>query len=194
MAAEFPNFSNETQRYKIYYMLKIILFTFIIYLSGCVSPQKAMQVLDRNPEKAAEYCVNKFPPKDSVVIENSIIFDTLYVGDVVFDTTFVVLNDTVERTITKTVPKIVTKTVTQTKEVYRENTARVKDLQYKLNEAEKDKAVLKDKLVNSEADRDKWKKLAKKRWWWLLLVIGAAAGWTFRKPLKLLVGKFFGGI
>ncbi|NBO23262.1 hypothetical protein EBU94_08000, partial [bacterium] len=131
-----------------------------------------MRTLDKFPEKAAQYCSDKFPAKDSIVTETITTFDTIYVGnDPVFDTIVVKKNDTVYMTVVKTVPKVITKTVTNTKEVYKENTARVKSLETQVKELSESNAVLTEKNISIKADMSNWKSKYRKAklWWWLLV-------------------------
>jgi len=156
----------------------------ILFFASCMTTQKATSYLEDKGE-LPKICADKFPPKDSVVIKDSIRVDTIYSGsDPVFDTVIQVINDTVERVITKTLPaKVITKTNIQTKEVFRENTARVVQLQKDVSNCI-DELGKRDKKINEVTEESKgWKKKAKQRWW----IIIALLVLLFRKPLLSLI-------
>lgn len=164
-----------------------IILTTIIF-AGCMTTQKAKNFLEK--EGALDsICMEEYKPVDSIVIRDSISFDTLFL-ETVGQTDTVTKNDTVY--ITKTLPaKVITKTVTHTKEVFTENTARVKYLENRLSEASQYASFLEGRNKFLEERGDDWKKKAHKRMSLLIILIAAFAGWTFRKPLMGVLGKFF---
>ena len=117
--------------------MRFLPFIFLILLS-CNSEkklQKSIKRLNDNPIESAKYCADKYPVKDTIIIDST-KFDTLYVGEYIFDTTYVDKKDTVVKYITKTLPeKVITKTVT--KEILRENTARVEQFREQYISCEK---------------------------------------------------------
>jgi len=165
----------------------MVVIMILLLFSSCSTVQKAKQTLNDNPRDAAEYCADKFPVKDSIVIRDSITTDTIYQGETFFDTVYTTDTDTVTRTVTKVLPgKIITNTVTQVKEVFRENTATVAALQITVSDC-LNEVNRKDKAITETTDsRDTWKKKAKQRWW----IIIALVALLLRKPLlKLLPWK-----
>ena len=85
----------------------------LILLSGCYNQRKATvqhgKAVATFPAIGADYCARAYPAKDSLIKGDSVIvFDTLYVGEVLFDT--VTVNDTVR--ITKHLPgKVITQRI-----------------------------------------------------------------------------------
>ena len=172
----------------VFALLSIAVVFMLIGFMSCNPVKKAQRIMDSNPAKSAEYCAVRFPSKDSIVIRDSVHFDTLY-NEYVYIDSIEVKGDSVFVYKVKEVPKLVTKTVTKVREVYRENTA-------KLRVCEDEKAVLATKAANlftqkeaAEAEADKWRKTARSRFWWLLLVIGGVAGYVFRNPIKSVIKK-----
>ncbi len=166
----------------------ISLIALFFFLS-CNTPQKAMQTLDQNPKDAAKYCADKYPVKDSIIVKDSVSFDTIYVGeDVVFDTVYENRTDTVVRVITKTLPaKVVTKTVTQVKEVFRENTARVTHLEISLADCNKQVGEL---IEDAKEKAGKISALKKERNKWRLyffVLLFTTIAWKFRKGIFSLI-------
>jgi len=134
----------------------VIMSTMLIV--GCLSScnpqrkiQKAEQVL-KDADALAKICADEFPVKEVFIKGDSVLlFDTLYVGENIFDTVYKTFNDTVTRVVTKTLPaKIVTKTVRITDTIVKENTARIEDFNIQLRNKEIENGILK-------ADRDNWK-------------------------------------
>ena len=162
--------------------MKKLLFALLTFgVISCGNPvRKAISTLDSNPVDAAKYCADKYPVKDSVIYKDTLRLDTLYMGDIVFDT--IVTKDTVY--ITKTLPaKTIVKTITQTKEVYRENTARVTQLQLELAAKQQEADKLQGDLAKSEKDSSTYKSQRNKARFNLWLIVALAGAWTFRKQL-----------
>jgi len=168
-------------------MLGMFFSVIILSLTSCFPNRKfakAVKTLNEDPEKAAWYCAEKFPVKDTVIYRDSITFDTLYEYNNYYDTT--ILHDTITKTNTSPA-KTIYKTVYKIKEIVRENTAKVQALELSLRNStnliiKKDETI---EVLRKEANS--WKALARKRFWWLLLVIGAAGGWILRKPLLRII-------
>lgn len=96
--------------------LKIVM---LICLSGCYSPQKSIQKLERKaPEKLAEYCGKEFPVRETIKIDTSYEFFDLVCPDEVVRIDTVIGKDTI--ILTKFVKsksvqtKVPTKTITIT--------------------------------------------------------------------------------
>lgn len=167
----------------IYLFISVVCF----FIATSCNTEKRFQkaeVLLASKGKLAEVCANRFPPKDSIVYRDSIHFDTLYTSLYSIDT--IVSNDTIK--IVTTLPaKVITKEVIKFRDVYRENTAKVVDLQLKYNDCGSSLNELKLELQKAKAELDSWKNTAKERWWflWILLVVSIAL--IFRKRIfKLL--------
>ena len=163
----------------------VIMSTMLIV--GCLSScnpqrkiQKAEQVL-KDADALAKICADEFPVKEVFIKGDSVLlFDTLYVGENIFDTVYKTFNDTVTRVVTKTLPaKIVTKTIRITDTIVKENTARIEDFNIQLRNKDIENGILK-------ADRDNWKSKAKQRFWWLLIAIGAMGAYTILKIKKII--------
>jgi len=155
---------------------------------SCNVQQKAINTFNKHPELSSLYCAEKYPVKDTVIIrKDSISFDTLVLENMVIDTIHSVYNDTVFQTVTKTLPaKTITKTVTQVKEVIRENTERVKQLEMSLQACDLVNSDL-TKEVKEQTDRaNDFKKLRNKWRLYFFILLAAVVGWKFRK----LIFKF----
>lgn len=155
----------------------------ILFFASCMTTQKATSYLEDKGE-LPKICADKFPPKDSIVIRDSIHTDTVYQGESFFDTVYTVTTDTVTRTITKVLPaKVITKTNVQTKEVFRENTARVVQLQGDVSNCIEELNKKNKQITELTEQGNGWKKKAKQRWW----IIIALVVLLFRKPLLSLI-------
>ena len=166
-------------------MAMVIMSTMLIV--GCLSScnpqrkiQKAEQVL-KDADALAGICADEYPIKEVYIKGDSVLlFDTLFVGENIFDTVYKTFNDTVTRVVTKTLPaKIVTKTIRITDTIVKENTARIEDFRIQLRNKDIENGILK-------ADRDGWEKKAKQRLWWLLIAIGAIGAYTILKIKKII--------
>lgn len=168
-----------------FFVMMVIMTTMLVI--GCLTscnPQKKIQKAERVLKDAnalAKICADEFPIKETFVKGDSVvIFDTLYVGENVFDTLYETKNDTVTKFVVKTLPaKIITKTVRVTDTIIKENTARVADLTNVIKTKDIQIAVL-------EADRDNWKAKARQRFWWLLIAIGAIGAYVLLKVKKII--------
>lgn len=150
-----------------------------LMLAGCNPTKKAFDRVQRveNKSALAEICANRFPPKDSIIEKTNVIFDTIYVGsDPVFDT--IIYKDTIR--ITKTLPaQVITKTVEKVKEKWRENTARVDQLQSELTEIKKQLDKVNDDLSKEQQRSKLFKKQRNRSYlWWLILAV-AVGGWVY---------------
>ena len=87
--------------------------------------EKAINTLNNHPDKAASYCSNRFPSKDTIIYRDSLVLDTLYdLTPVEVDTIY--KNDTTIVTITSPAKTIV-KTITKIKEITKEPTQKIEN-------------------------------------------------------------------
>jgi hypothetical protein len=170
----------------IYLIISVVCF----FIASSCNTEKRLQkaeVLLASKGRLAEICADRFPPKDSVVYRDSVHFDTLYEGIYSIDTIYD--KDTVK--VYLTLPaKIVTKEVIKYRDIYRENTAKVNELENKLSVCSLQSANYSIELVKLRAESSKWEKLAKQRWWFLWILILLAVGFTLRKKIFNLLKLF----
>jgi hypothetical protein len=190
-------------KYKLLVMAKILNVLFFLLLSlavmmmitglfGACNPAKkaekeitkAKQIFNGNLSEAAKFCAEKFPDKTEYIKGDSIvILDTLYVGDVVFDTLHT--KDTVY--IVKNFPgKVITKTIKVTDTFKIENKAAIIAANVRLNEQIGENAKLIGQNDELRKNLSEWKAKAKKRWNLWFVVIGLVA-WNLRKNILRLI-------
>ena len=159
---------------------------FLLLLTSCVTPKKAVDVLSRpkNESVLAELCSTRFPVKDSIIKGDSVVrFDTLW--ETYTDTLISEPQVIIE---TRIVPKTVTKTVVVRDTIIRENTAKISVLGSqiaKLNEANR---ILSEKNAEISQERDGYKDQrndARLLNWILFVVIGIGVGLAIRKKFKI---------
>lgn len=159
---------------------------FLLLLSSCVTPKKAVNVLSRpkNEPVLSELCAYRYPVKDSIIKGDSVVrFDTLW--ETFTDTLISEPQVIIE---TKLVPKTVTKTVVVRDTIIRENTARVAVLGSqiaKLNEANQ---ALNTKTHELSQERDTFKHERNKwklRFFLLLFGVGLAYALKVKMTKKL---------
>lgn len=170
----------------IYLVISVVCF----FIATSCNTEKRLQkaeVLLASQGRLPEICANRFPPKDSIVYRDSVHFDTLYTSLYSIDT--IVSNDTI-RIVTTLPAKVITKEVIKFRDVYRENTAKVADLQLKYNNCGSELHNSKLELEKVKAELDKWKRTAKERWWFLWILLLVAVVITFRKNIFKLVKGF----
>lgn len=170
----------------IYLIISVVCF----FIATSCNTEKRLQkaeVLLASKGRLPEICADRFPPKDSIVYRDSVHFDTLYTSLYSVDT--IVSNDTI-RIVTTLPAKVITKEVIKFRDVYRENTAKVVDLQLKYNNCGSELNELKLELQKTKNEVDKWKGTAKERWWFLWILLLVAVAITFRKNIFNLVKKF----
>lgn len=164
---------------------RILVWVCVFVFAGC-SPsrkvEKAINILNNNPDKASSYCATRFPLKDTVIYRDSIKYDTIFaLTPVQVDTIF--KKDTTIITITSPTKTIV-KTVTQYKEVIKEPTAKIEEQRQLYLACEKRYQELYIKYEGEEVAKKAWKE----RFWWILIVAAALLGFTIRKPIAKLIG------
>jgi hypothetical protein len=164
------------------YLIIILLF------SSCYTAKKAeTQVLKaavKHPEVLSKIAANLYPPKDSTVFKDVINFDTLYMPEYAeYDTMY--LRDTV--VITKTVPKMVTKTVEKTKEVYRENTAKVSNQAHQIDNLTRQVITCNTEVTQLGNSVKEYKGKAKRSKRNLILLLIAIGIYVFLNPLFKMI-------
>lgn len=165
-----------------------IALAVISILSSC-DPQrklhKALDELQKHPIESAKYCADKYPVKDTIVKGDSVIvYDTLW--GIYNDTSYVDRIDTINNVVTKIVPKIITKTITIIDTVYRENTARVEQLNLQNAKCESKYQELFLKYEQSVEQGFQYKKQRNKMRLWFWILVGAIGGYTFLRFRKLI--------
>ncbi len=167
----------------IYFLISVTCF----FIATSCNTEKRLQkaeVLLASKGRLPEVCAARFPPKDSIVYRDSVHFDTLYTSIYSVDT--LVSNDTI-KVVTTLPSKVVTKEVIKFREIYRENTAKVNDLENKLSACNSQSANYSIELVKLRAESSKLGSLAKQRLWFLWIFILVALVITFRKNIIKLV-------
>ena len=167
-------------------LICLIISVVFFFIATSCNTEKRLQkaeVLLASKGKLAEICGSRFPPKDSVVYRDSVRFDTLYEGIYSIDTVYD--KDTVKVYVTLPA-KIITKEVVKFRDVYRENTAKVKELQDKNSECTAKTADLEKQIVKLQADLGASKVKGRTYFWlfWLLILLALAI--TFRKNILKL--------
>lgn len=162
------------------------VFAFI----GCNPARKverAINTLNNNPDKAAQFCANKYPTKDTIIYRDSLVLDTLYdLTPVEVDTIY--KSDTTIVTITSPAKTIV-KTITKIKEITKEPTQKIEEQRQLYLACESRYQKLFVSWEQSEKQRKDWRE----RFFWILLVLAALLGYALRKPImKLVSGISFG--
>jgi hypothetical protein len=135
----------------------------LICLSGCYSPQKSIQKLERKaPEKLAEYCAKEFSVKETIKYDTAYEFLDLVCPDVVVKTDTIIGKDTIKLT------KIVKGGIVRTKTI--------QTITYTITV--KDTASLKIAAIEVQKQKDNADRLANKlnsaRNWILGLVVALA--------------------
>jgi len=166
-------------------MIKQIAFILVICTIGCAS-EKQLQKAETKLAQAgrlAKICADRFPSRDSIIVKDSVITDTLLLGEYIFDT--VRVNDTI--VITKKVPVVKTMYKIMYKTVYKERTDKIEAIALQLEACNNDFAEMATGLMDTQKALDQAKKDAKLYFWWLWIVVVLSLGWTFRKLIARYV-------
>lgn len=123
---------------------------------GCNTAKRAHQYANAHPEEFAEFCAEEYPVKDSLVVRDSVHFDTLYVEGVTLTDTLVIEGKTVILDRPCPPQRVVTKVVRKDSTIYRENTARVAHLGAEIK--------AKEKQITEDKQYIKWIE-GKANWW-----------------------------
>ena len=176
------NISKEVRR--------ILVWVCVFAFAGCNPSRqldKAINTLNKYPEKAASYCSNRFPSKDTVIYRDSLVLDTLYdLTPVEIDTIY---KDSICIVTVTSPAKTIVKTITKIKEITKEPTQKIEEQRQLYLACESRYQKLFVNWEDAEAQRKSWKE----RFLWLLLVVAAIMGYALRKPImKLMSGIPFG--
>lgn len=175
----------------------------LLLLASCTTARKVEKWADRHPVKMAKIVLKKFPIIDSVIVRDSVVFDTASIAvdpyipdfiDVAKDYSPSVDTAALRRLIMSHVKCPVQKTITITRTrdsvIYRENTAKVVVLEGALDNAQSEITAKNRDIEKLQGEVKKWHGKIKTKnhfiWWLLLLAIGEGA-WIFRKPLLFLL-------
>lgn len=150
---------NASLTLVLYYIALIL--TLITSATSCVSEKKL-----------AKLCAEKFPPRDSTVVRDRVITDTINVpGDTIrVECPPIFIKDTttgaiIKVPVTKKAPcpskQILYKTIVRDSLIYRENTALVQH--------QKNIIALRDKKIEDQAEDLSFYR----KWFWILVVIAA---------------------
>lgn len=170
------SFADTLQLIVICTIVFIFALWITAWLTGCKSPEKAIDYLKKK-DALAGACVDNYPNKDSIAYVkgdtvrevNILPGDTLRYTDTIYSEVY---GHTEYRYITKACPpsKIINNYIHDTVKTYTENTAKIYELNKELNEV--------------TASRDKYKEKAGNWWKWLLIGIGTGvAGLIFFKSV-----------
>ena len=163
-----------------YYPMKNLLF--LLLLSSCVTPKKAVDVLSRpkNEPVLSELCAYRYPVRDSIIRGDSVIrFDTLW--ETYTDT---LISEPQVITETKIVPKSVTKWVTRTDTIVRENTAKVSVLGSQIENLKGVNLKQSEMIGSLTTQRDDFKK-ARDKWKLRFFLLLFGVGLAYAAKVKL---------
>ena len=158
---------NLTKAFAFIILSILTLAMVVLLFSGCTTPRKAGKCYDKNRPKALEYCVSRFPPRDSIsevirYLQGEVIVDTI---DNSHTDTFVTEHTNIKyRTVVKY--KTITKTKTDT--VYTDKFITQTDTKaQELLQSAKTLIVAKDKQLHQRTRIAFWLALS-----WLLFILG----------------------
>jgi hypothetical protein len=173
----------------IAFVLFIAIYTTLLclVLFSCTTERKATGYFREHPEKLAPICAEEFPVKDSLVVKDSVRFDTLWIeGEpVILKDSFYIKGDTIVKVITKECPKVSTviKTVTRDSIHYVENTARVVMLQNQIKSSQLENQKLQAQIALLQGKVKGKNKVI----WWLAVFVAILTAWTFRRPILSII-------
>jgi hypothetical protein len=164
-----------------------LLLLLVALMFSCTTQRKVERWNDKHLDKAAEYCAETFPVKDSTSVDSVVTFDTLYLEgepEIIKDS-FYIKGDTVIKVITKKCPQVQTiyKTVRKDSFVLRRDKAAEYVLESKL-QASNVTIIKTTERVKILEEKIKTKN---KKIWWLLAALAVCVGWNFRKLIFKLI-------
>jgi hypothetical protein len=164
----------------------LILSSFIFF--SCNKEARKLQTtqeyLFNHPDYAASFCAEQFPVKDSVIVRDSISYDTIY-----FEPDTIIKNGEIIY-LDKNCPiKTVIKTFRKDSVIWKRDYAEERRLQLALQSCQLNSNDLVKSNLRLTTISEQWKDIARKRLWWLILLIalitGGFAGWIYFKTKKL---------
>lgn len=164
-------------------MLNKIVPILGIALLSC-NAEKQLQKAETRLSQAgrfAKICADRFPSRDSIIVKDSVVTDTLLLGEYIFDT--IRVNDTI--VITKKVP--VVKTMYKILYKFKERTDKIEAVQLQLEACNNEFSELSLGMLETQKALDQAKKDAKTYFWWFWIVVVLSLGWTFRKLIARYV-------
>jgi hypothetical protein len=157
----------------------VLMVMLLISIGSCTTAKKATRYMYEHEDVAAKVCSVLFPVKDSIVVRDTTIFDSIYVEPSPYDTTIICDTLEVEKRVTIQCPptKVIKETRYKDTTIYRTNTAKEAHLQALNDKAKETLLEAREQLVKGEllvkqlnADKNKWKL----RFFILLAAFGAA--------------------
>jgi hypothetical protein len=175
-------------------MKYVILICSLLSLASCVTQKKVERFLDNHQEVLAKECAENFPVKDSVVMKDSIRFDTIYQeGAWIVDTVYI-KGDTIVRKSQCPPTQTINKIVDHEKIIYQRDRAAEYVLQDRINKLNDYTAELNATNERLQADNDELKGEVKEarhqrnKWRvYFFTLLAVAVGWQFRKGIAAFV-------
>jgi predicted small secreted protein len=171
---------------KAYTWLAIYIFAILLallVLTACSPMKKAVQTFDKHLPDAAEYCADRFPAKDTIIVRDSIRLDTIYQDGEVVEVLVPSNPDTVLVKAQCPPHKIIVKTVRHDSIIIRVDKAMETALRFQ-NEA------CNEELIKITTSRDELKARMKGKVlipWWILLVAGLLTGGFIFLRIKKII-------
>lgn len=167
--------------------MKLLKYFLILLTIASCNPQKKLQKalneIAKHPIESAKYCADKYPVKDSIIKGDTItVTDTVW--GLVTDTVTDIYNDTVF--VTKFQDRVINKTRTVKDTIFRENTARVKELEQRYLNCEGKYQALFLKYEQAVQQGFEYKKQRNKMRLWFWILVGAIGGYTTLRVRKLI--------
>jgi hypothetical protein len=175
-------------------MKYVILLFSLLSLASCVTQKKVERFLDNHQEVLAKECAENFAPKDSIIVKDSVHFDTLYQEGLVIVDTFRIGADTIYRNTQCPKTQIITKVIRHDSVIYQRDRAAEYVLQDRINKLNDytaelnatnerlrgDNDELKGEVKEARHQRNKWRV-------YFFTLLAVAVGWQFRKGIAAFV-------
>lgn len=171
--------------------LIIVLVSVALFFSSCMTPQKAVSYLKKK-NLLSDTCAANFPVKDSIVVRDSVSFDTLYLETLPEDVIDFSKEDSVVKQQVRTQVKtiLVTKTVRHDSIIIRRDIAHESVLDKQISkqnfliiEQDKTIAVKEAKIAEQKGTISQKNRFIFKMWLLIALLVAV----IFRKPLFNLI-------
>jgi hypothetical protein len=169
--------------------MKWIVLYISLLLVACNPLKKAVRTMDEYPAAAALYCADRFPVRDSIIVRDSISFDTLYeAGDTIkVPVPYAVYGDTSVKAVCPPA-KIITRTIRRDSLIIRRDVARETVLR---DEVDGCQLQVRIKEVRIEGLQHDLSAMKKNRNWWRIAclitwgLIGLGIIWKIRTKLPI---------